>query len=139
MGDHVGRSRDKPRLRRLAAYAFFLSAMMFSGGLSIFVAMWTGFYLGGSMSDDRYCRLLVLGFLVTALPVFYMVIFHLGLRRTSWLRDFDREEMGLLFKWAFRGDPLGTRIGRTLCHKCDYERRSKAICPECGAERIDPI
>ena len=139
MRNHVGLSRDKPRLRRLAAYAFFLSGFISGSGLAILVALWTAFYFGGSMSDDRFYRLLALGFFVTALPVIYMVIFHLGLRRFAWLRGFDREEMSLLLKWAFRGDPLGTRHGKTLCHKCGYARKSKAICSECGAERIDPI
>ncbi len=69
MRNHVGLSRDKPRLRRLAAYAFNLSGIISCSGLAILAALLAGFYFGGSMSDDRFYRLLALGFLVTALPI----------------------------------------------------------------------
>ena len=54
------------------------------------------------------------------------------------LRD-ARQENGVIFTWALRGDPLGKRLGLTHCHRCNYERGAAMVCPECGAERVDPL
>ena len=55
------------------------------------------------------------------------------------VKDMDYREFPVLLKWMMRGDLIGGRPGRTRCHCCDYPRGAAMVCPECGAERIDPL
>ena len=59
-------------------------------------------------------------------------------RREPIVAGLDLRELRTLVRWLLGGDPLGRRLGRTRCHRCDHVRGAAEICPECGVERIDP-
>ena len=60
-------------------------------------------------------------------------------RRLACLRSVKPDEFGVLVDWLLKGDPFGRKAGRKHCHMFGHNRGSLAVCPECGAERIDPI
>ena len=54
------------------------------------------------------------------------------------LEGYNNEELRVMYKWLWKRDPLGRKLGKTHCHSCDHIRGSSVICPECGSHRIDP-
>ena len=120
--------------RRLLIWLIFLALQGFNG-IFILIAMVIMLYSGESVSRSGVAIALILiavGLLGTlaawALP-----------RRLACLRNVKPDEFGVLVDWLLKGDPFGRKAGRHHCHLCGHNRGSLAVCPECGAERIDPI
>ena len=120
--------------RRLLIWSIFLALQGFNG-IFILIAMAIMLYSGESASRSGVAialSLIALG-LVGALAAWALP------RRLACLRNVKSQEFGTLVDWLLKGDPFGRKAGRNHCHMCGHNRGSLTVCPECGAERIDPI
>ena len=80
---------------------------------------------------------LVASFLLGVVSLGMLVVLS---RWSRFFQGFMPAELAVLLRWTvMRGDVLGRVVGRTHCHRCNYERGAAMVCPECGAERIDPL
>ena len=120
--------------RRLLIWSIFLALQGFNG-IFILIAMVIMLYSGESASRSGVAiALSLIGVgLIGALAAWALP------RRLACLRNVKPDEFGVLLDWLLRGDPFGGKAGRHHCHMCGHNRGSLAVCPECGAERIDPI
>ena len=95
---------------------------------------------GSSLAAKEYgAPILVFCTVLLVCGIGVLVLYLFLVRYSSILRGFDAQERGVLTEWLWCYDPLGKRLGRTHCHRCNYERGAAMVCPECGTERIDPL
>ena len=133
-GDSSSFSSRSLVCRRLLIWSIFLALQGFNG-ISLLIAMLV--MLASGESPPRSGVVVALSLIGLGLVGTFAAW---GLPRgVACLRDAKADEFGVLLGWLFKGDPLGREMGRHHCHRCGHRRESLAVCPECGAERIDPV